>query len=80
MRKFLFVLALVAAVAATAVPATAKKHHAKRTGEQCLQRVQAAGLAEAGTAAATAACTKYAATVADARTALKAARATKRAA
>ncbi|MDP1849550.1 MAG: hypothetical protein Q8K79_17320, partial [Solirubrobacteraceae bacterium] len=81
MRRLIFVLALIGAVAATAVPATAaKKHKAKPTGEKCVQRAQAAGLSEAGTAAATAACTKYSATVADARTALKEARAARRAA
>lgn len=82
MRKFLFVLALTAAVAGVAVPATAKnaKHHAKPTGEQCIQRAQAANLSPNGTAAATAACAKYAGTVADARTTLRAARATRGAA
>ena len=77
MRRLLFVLALTVAVAGVAVPATAK-NAAKPTGERCIQRVQDAALSQAGTAAATAACTKYAATVRDARAALNTARATYR--
>ncbi|MEA2194143.1 MAG: hypothetical protein QOG42_577 [Solirubrobacteraceae bacterium] len=82
MRTFLFILALTGALAGTAVPATAKhgtKDHAKPTGERCIQRAQAHDLSPTATAAATAACTKYAATVADARAALDAARQTYRA-
>jgi len=79
MRRLLFVLALIGAIAATAIPATAKQDPAKPTGEKCIQRAQAAGLSETGTAAATAACTKYAATVRDSRAVLRAAKATYRA-
>ncbi len=65
MRTFLFVMALIGVAAGVAIPAATAKDPAKPTGERCIERAQTANLSQAGLAAATAACTKHAATVRD---------------